>query len=115
MARGKRDASKTKPAKKSDDENPVSEVIGLVKTYAKQEALDPLGNAFRFLGWGIAGALALAIGVVLVLLSLLRLLQTETGTWLDGNWSWVPYLVTIVAAGIVVLVAVMRMKKPTLD
>jgi hypothetical protein len=114
VARGKRNASKTKLAKRND-ENPVSEVIGLVKTYAKQEALDPLGNAFRFLAWGIAGALALAIGFVLLLLSLLRLLQTQTGKAFDGNWSVVPYGITLVAAAVVIVVAMSRIKKPTLD
>jgi hypothetical protein len=115
VGRGKRDASKTKTAKKASDENPVSEVIGLVKTYAKQEALDPLANAFRFLGWGVAGALALAIGLVLMLLSLLRLLQTETGKAFDGNWSVVPYAITLVAAVVVIAIAMSRIKKPTLD
>ena len=115
MARGKRDASKSKPTKKTNDENPVSEVIGLVKTYAKQEALDPLANALRWLGWGAAGAVLLAIGVSLALLSLLRLLQTETGDAFDGNWSWVPYLITLVAAGIVIGLALWRISKPTLD
>ncbi len=88
MARGKRDVSKSKSAKKANDDNPVSEVIGLVKTYAKQEALDPLGNALRWLGFGAAGAVCLAVGLSLALLGLLRLLQTETGEWFDGNWSW---------------------------
>ena len=115
MARGKRDASKSKPTKKANDDNPVSEVIGLVKTYAKQEALDPLGNALRWLGYGAAGAICLAVGFSLGLLGLLRLLQTETGEAFDGNWSWVPYIITFVAAIAVIGLAVLRMKKPTLD
>ena len=115
MARGKRDASKSKPTKKDNDENPVSEVIGLVKTYAKQEALDPLGNALRWLGYGAAAAVCLAIGFSLGLLGLLRLLQTETGEAFDGNWSWVPYLITLVAAALVLAITVSRIKKPTLD
>jgi hypothetical protein len=115
VARGKRDASKSKPAKKANDDNPVSEVIGLVKTYAKQEALDPLGNALRWLGYGAAGALCLGVGFTLALLGLLRLLQTETGEAFDGNWSWVPYLITLAAAVLVIILAYLRMKKPTLD
>jgi hypothetical protein len=109
VARGKRDASKT------NDDNPVSEVVDLVKTYAKQEAFDPLSNALRWLGWGAAGAFALGIGLVLVLLSLLRLLQTQTGDVFDGNWSVVPYAITLVAAGLVIGIAMSRIKKPTLE
>jgi len=110
-----RDASKSTPTKKANDDNPVTEVIGLVKIYAKQEALDPLGNALRWMGYGAAGAVCLAVGLSLGLLGLLRLLQTETGEWFDGNWSWVPYLITLVAAVIVLLIVVSRIKKPTLD
>jgi hypothetical protein len=114
VARGKRDVS-TSNKKQPSDDNPVSEVIGLVKTYAKQEALDPLGNALRWLAWGAAGAFALAIGFVLLLLALLRVLQTETNDVFDGNWSFVPYLITLVAAAVVLAVAMSRIKKTTLD
>ena len=114
MARGKRDAAKLQKMKSNDD-NPVSDVIGLVKTYAKQEALDPLANAFRWLAWGAAGAFALALGTVLVLLALLRVLQTETGEAFDGNWSFVPYLITVAAAALVLVVTMSRIKKTTLD
>jgi hypothetical protein len=115
VAQVKRETVTSKPTKKAIDDNPVSEVVGLVKTYAKQEALDPLVNALRWLGYGAAGAVCLAIGLSLGLLGLLRLLQTETGDLFDGNWSWVPYLITLVAAGIVLAIVVSRIKKPTLD
>ena len=38
------------------------------------------------------------LGVVLLLLALLRLLQTETGTTFAGNLSWIPYLIVTVVA-----------------
>ena len=59
--------------------------------YLKQEALDPLKGLGRFLLWGLAGSLAIAIGILLILVGVLRVLQTQTGTALTGNWSWVPY------------------------
>jgi hypothetical protein len=38
----------------------------------------------------------------------LRLLQTETGSALTGDWSWVPYAVVIILGVIVIGVAVWR-------
>ena len=46
---------------------------------------------------GLAGSVALVVGVVLLLLSLLRAMQTETGTAFDGNRSWIPYLIAVAA------------------
>jgi hypothetical protein len=63
----------------------------LTVDYLKQEALDPLKGLGRFLLWGVSGSLAIAVGILLLLVGVLRLLQTETGTALTGNWSWVPY------------------------
>ena len=92
-----------------------SDVHTRLSGVADHEALDPLGNALRWLAWGAAGAFALAIGFVLLLLALLRVLQTETNEVFDGNWSFVPYLITLVAAGAVLAVAMSRIKKTTLD
>jgi hypothetical protein len=74
----------------------------LTVDYLKQEALDPLKGLGRFLLWGVVGSLAIAVGVLLVLVGILRLLQTETGTALTGNWSWVPYFaVALIGLGVV--------------
>jgi hypothetical protein len=70
-----------------------NEAVQVTIDYLKQEALTPLKGLGRFLAWGLAGSLALAIGLVLLLVGVLRLLQDETGTSLTGNWSWVPYFV----------------------
>jgi hypothetical protein len=69
--------------------------------YLKQEALDPLKGLGRFLLWGLLGSIAIAVGILLVLVGVLRLLQTETGTALTGNWSWVPYF-AVSALGVAV-------------
>ena len=65
---------------------PVGDVVQMVKTYAKQETIEPLRNAGRFLAYGIAGALCLGVGVTLGLLALLRALQN----WMHGSMSWAP-------------------------
>ena len=77
----------------------AQELFQLVVAYAKQETLDPVKNLGRFVGFGMAGALLCSLGAVLLLLGVLRLLQTETGDALDGNWNFVPYLVVLVVSG----------------
>jgi len=63
----------------------------------------------------VAGAISMALGIALALLALLRLLQTETGDLFDGNWSFVPYVITLAAAALVLVIALSRIRKPTLD
>jgi len=86
----------------STDDTPKSipqvatELWELSTAYAKQETLDPLKGLGRFLSYGLSGALLLGVGVILLLLSGLRALQTETGTTFTGNLSWIPYLIVMV-------------------
>lgn len=80
----------------------ASELWQMTLDYAKQETVDPLRGLGRFVGFGLAGAFALGIGVSLLMLSGLRALQTETGSTFTGNLSWVPYLI-VVAVGIVLI------------
>jgi predicted cobalt transporter CbtA len=74
------------------------EFVQLVRDYAQQETLEPLRGLGRFVGFGVAGSVLLAVGAGLLLLGLLRLLQTETGTTFTGNLSWLPYLITAMVA-----------------
>ncbi len=68
----------------------------LTVDYLKQETVEPLKGLGRFLYMGIAGSFCLAFGILLILIGVLRLLQTETGTALDRGLSWVPYAVVFV-------------------
>jgi hypothetical protein len=76
----------------------------LTLEYLKQETLEPLKGLARFLLWGLVGSIAIAVGVLLLLVGVLRILQGETGTALTGHWSWVPYfsvgLIGIVVAAV---------------
>jgi hypothetical protein len=94
---------------------PIGEVVNelweLTKGYAKQETVDPLKGVGRYLAYGVAGSLLLGIGVILLMLSGLRALQTETGTALTGNWSWVPYLIVLVGGAALIGLALSRIAK----
>jgi hypothetical protein len=84
----------------------VQELWDLVVAYARQETVEPLKGLGRFVAFGVGGSLLVGIGVVLLLLGGLRALQEEATSTFDGNWSWAPYLLTLVAAVIVIGLAV---------
>lgn len=91
----------------------MSDVLDLVRDYAKQETLTPLRGAGRWLALGSAGAVFLGLGLSLVLLGILRLLQTET-TAFDGAFSWVPYLLVLVVCLVLASMSLARVKRATL-
>jgi hypothetical protein len=49
-----------------------------------------------------------------VLLGVLRLLQTETGSAFKGNYSVVPYAIVLVLCVLIIVVVVTRIRKDTL-
>jgi hypothetical protein len=74
----------------------VSDLWQLVVAYFKQETIEPIKGLGRFVGWGLAGSLAVGLGGVMIVLGLLRLLQTFDT--FDGNLSFFPYLVALAFA-----------------
>lgn len=89
----------------------ASELFELTKSYARQETVEPLRGVGRYLAYGVLGALALGLGVVLLMLAGLRALQTETGSTFTGNWSWLPYLIVLVVATALIALAISRIKQ----
>jgi len=83
----------------------------LVTTYAKQETVDPLKLLGRWLGFGLAGGVCVAIGVLLLGLGALRALQTQTGGWFDGSLTWIPYLVMFLVFVLLIALTVRAMLK----
>lgn len=73
----------------------VGEVIEAVKTYAKQETVEPLKRAGKYVGYGAAGGLMMGLGVSLLLLGLLRFVQSEWSRSAEGRLSWLAYLITL--------------------
>lgn len=96
------------------DKKGPGELFDLVKAYARQETLDPLKGAGRWLGLGLAGSVLLVIASLELSLALLRALQTETGSSLTGNLSWIPYVITLTAAGVVAAILALRINKRSL-
>lgn len=89
----------------------ASELWELGTAYAKQETIDPLKGLGRFVSFGVGGAIALGVGLVLLLLSGLRALQTETGSTFTGNLSWAPYLIVLAVGSLLIALALMRITK----
>ncbi len=76
------------------------ELWELLVSYGKQETIDPFKRLGRFVAFGIPAMFCLGIGVVLLLVGLLRVLQTETDGHFGGHLSWVPYVITLAVAGL---------------
>jgi hypothetical protein len=101
------------PAARQDPPS-IGEVVELVKTYARQETLGPLKGAGTWLAKGIAGAVLLGLGAVLLLLGVLRLVQFEIDRLARGSLSWLAYAVVLVVAGILIALSLRLIKRDTL-
>lgn len=100
----------------------AKEIAQLSISYVKQETKLPLQGLGRFLAFGLAGAVFLGTGTVLLTLALLRGLQTalsyermktsaegfvvERGP-LSGSWTWLPYVLAALGALLVIGLLVM--------
>lgn len=106
-----------RPRRNGDDgtDPSVGDVVGLVKTYARQQTIGPLKGAGRWLAFGAIGAVLLGLGLVIVLLGLLRLIQTELEDLSDDAWSWIPYLVVLVVCGALIALVISRIKRDELN
>lgn len=91
----------------------VGEVVDYVKRYAQQETVGPLKGAATWIVWGAMGAVAFGVGLALILLGILRLLQTEWS--LSNSWNWLHYLIVLVATVVFLGVAFMQTKKTYLN
>lgn len=89
----------------------VEELWELLKAYAQQETIDPLRGLGRYLGFGLAGATLLALGLFFLGMSALRVLQTKTGDVFDHWRSALPYLIVSIAVGAAAVIAASRIGK----
>jgi hypothetical protein len=92
----------------------IGDLVEMVKTYAKQETLDPLQGVGRWIGFGVAGSVLMMIGLVSLSLAMLRVLQEETGSTFTGNLSWLPHAFTFAAVLVIIGALASRIAKRTL-
>jgi hypothetical protein len=85
----------------------LEEIKDLAVQYIKEETVQPLKDLGRFVAWGSAGSLLVGFGVSLMLLGALRFLQEQFRV-LDGTLSWLPYLIVVVLAALVVALTAWR-------
>ena len=85
----------------------------MLRAYVVQETVGPLRGLGRYLLFGLAGALAISVSIVLAALALMRVLQTET-TVFGANWSFVPHLAGA-ALLVVAIFLLARAIKPSQD
>ncbi len=80
----------------------IRELWELVIAYLKQETIEPIKGLGRYVGYGLAGSLAIGVASILLLLGFLRLLQERTGDAFAGRLHFVPYLVVLIGCAAVI-------------
>lgn len=92
----------------------VTDLVESVKQYARQETLEPLRGAARWVAVGSVAALSLGLSMVFLALAVLRLSQDLGGATLDGSWSFVHYLITLIVVSTLVALSFSRISQRSL-
>jgi hypothetical protein len=92
----------------------VGDLFDSVKQYARQETLEPIKGAIRWVGAGSVAALSLGLALVFSALGVLRLSQDLGGTVLDGSWSFIHYFITLCVVAVLVVVTFSRVSRRSL-
>lgn len=93
----------------------LSEAVQMVKDYARQETIDPLRTAGRWIGLGLAGAILIGAATFFLALGLLRLVQTEWPGTFHGRWmSLLPYAFALLLCIVIAVLALLRINKKPL-
>lgn len=105
-----RNNTKDRPA------NGIGDIVATVKAYARQETLGPLKAAKRWLAFGLIGAICVGSATLLLSLAVLRMIQAELAPTFRGRWmSLLPYVASLLVLILVVVLAVLRINKKTLQ
>lgn len=90
----------------------LDEIKALALRYIKEETIQPIKEMGRFVLWGAVGSLLVGFGYLFLLFGALRFLQDQFKV-LDGTLSWIPYLVVVVLAALVIALTVWRIVSGT--
>jgi hypothetical protein len=90
----------------------LDEIKSLAFRYIKEETIQPIKDMGRFVVWGALGSLLVGFGFFLLLFGALRFLQEQFKV-LDGTLSWIPYLVVVVLAALVIGLTLWRIVSGT--
>jgi hypothetical protein len=93
----------------------VGGVVELVKAYAMQETLGPLKGAGRWLAMGMIGAVLLGLGLSIMILGILRLIQTEWPRSASGALSWLAYLLVLLITVALAALSISRINRDRLN
>ncbi|HEY5009827.1 MAG TPA: phage holin family protein [Acidimicrobiales bacterium] len=90
----------------------LDEIKDLALKYIKEETIQPIKQMGRFVAWGAAGSLLVGFGFFFLLFGALRFLQEQFKV-LDGTLSWIPYLIVVVLAAIIIALTLWRIVSGT--
>ncbi len=92
----------------------VTDLVDSVKAYARQETLGPLKGAARWVAIGTLAATSLGLAMVFLALGVLRLSQDLGGSALNGSWSFLHYLFTLIIVSLLVWLSFSRISQRSL-
>ncbi len=105
----------TREPRTSSPVGQISHTVQMVKDYARQETIDPLKSAGRWIALGLVGALCIGIGTAFLTLGLLRMVQAEFPGTFGGRWSSLaPYFFGLLLCVLVAVLAFKRINKDPL-
>lgn len=92
----------------------VTELIDSVSAYARQETIEPLKGAARWVAFGTLAAIMLGLSMVFGALAVLRASQDLLGDALGSGWSFVHYMISAVFLAVLVWITFSRIARPSL-
>lgn len=108
-------AEQTRTTKNTTPVGNFAQTVQMIKDYARQETLDPLKTAGRWIGFGVAGAILIGLSTAFLSLGVIRLVQTEWPGTFGGRWAHLaPYGFGLVLCLVVAFFAFRRINKDPL-
>jgi len=85
----------------------LQELWELLRDYAKQETVGPLKSLGARVGKGLGGSVLVTLGYFLIVLGVMRFLQTHVSFTMEHNW--LPYLAAVVMIAAMMFLAYRKM------